>query len=269
MTVRDPNYSKYVDTDRDAVKRGDQNRAVIGPARLEDEEETQQQIDKGIAQASFTSTVLQGNISLGKLTPGYWHTSKYLTGDNKNPTYTSRDSGFLYPFLITETSTIDALAIYVVDGLALLDTASQAMRLGIYNEVDGLPFLLLMETDEFNPADGSIPDNTFHVEEFGAELELKPGRYWLARKRKYNVIEISFGGNARARGRDIHKGTLLIENPIATTIAGGAGGIRIAWNGDGFTSLPAIFDVNDYDSSISGPPSVTDIARPEIYMRAV
>lgn len=265
MTVRDPNDDKYVATTPNAVKKGDQNTAVIGPARVQDEEETQQQIDKGVAQASFTSSVLQGKVKLGQLAPDYWHTSKYLTGTTLNSTYTFTDSGLLYPILVTETSTIDAMAIYVVTGTATVFQNEQAMRLGIYNEVDGLPFLLLMETNEFNPANGSIPNNTFHIEEFGASLELRPGRYWLARRRKNNSIGAS-GTLARAHGRTIHKTGFIVHSILSTNIASEDGGFYFNW-ADGTTSLPAVFDINDYTAG--HPPYVADTARPEIYLRAV
>lgn len=265
MTVRDPNYGKYVSTDPNGVRKGDQNRVLIGPARLQDEEETQQQVDKGISSTQFSTNLSRADVSLGKLTPGFWHTSKYLSGNTQNGTYGFLDSGMLYPFFVGEKSYIDALAIYVVDGLAGVDTAKQAMRLGIYNELDGLPFLLLAETEEFNPADGSIPDNTFHVEELGAVFTLNPGRYWLARKRKYNSIGSAFGNNARAHSRELERGTLIIRPPSPSQLE--KGGIHMPWPNEGFTNMPAVFDINDY--SIGSLPTTSNNAWPEIYVRAV
>lgn len=266
MTVRDPNYGKYVSTDPSGVKKGDQNKAVIGPARLQDEEEVQQQVDKGIAATQFSTNLAQGNVRLGQLTPDFWHTSKYLSGATANGVYGFTHSGLLYPFFVGQKSYIDALAIYVVDGLAGVDTTKHAMRLGIYNELDGLPYLLLTETEEFNPADGSIADNTFHVEELGAVFTLNPGRYWLARKRKYNSVGSSSGNNASAHTRAMNRGVLEIDSSFIGTTSR-YGGINMAWPNDGFTSMPAIFDINDYTPGI--PPTPADTARPEIYVRAV
>lgn len=265
MTIQDPNTGRYVNTDRDAVKRGDQNFAVIGPARLETEEEVQQQVDKGISSTVFNASVSGGKVTLGSFAPGYWHTSKYLSGSTVNGNYGSfQHSGLLYPIFIGQTSSVDALAIYVVSGLAGTDTTKQAMRMGIYNEVNGLPYLLIAETNEFNPADGSIADNTFYVESLGATYELAPGRYWLARKRKYNAIGAI--SPARAHGRRIDKGTLAVQPTLigSTTFYGG---IEIAWTNDGFTNMPAVFDIADYASGTL--PQTSDIARPEIYVRAV
>lgn len=262
MPNNDANDNKYVNTDPNGVKKGDQNKAVIGPARLSVEEETQQQIDKGINSSYIANINVSGtDTKLGRLAPTYYHTSEYFGSGTYQPVY-GGTYGFMYPVFVGEASAIDGLAVFVEDGLTSVTyQAYYDTRLGIYDEVKGMPTNLLVETNEFNWGNGSITSNTLHVETIPTTV-LKAGRYWLAFKKKANAPDTG----CRLWGRNMTSGTGPYTE--AMLVADGAGmGWEVPWN-DGLstpTNFPIVFDFNDMKTGFT---VVKADKVPEIFMRA-
>ncbi len=115
---------------------------------------------------------------------GYWYQPDG-TG-SANLTAFSHGSGYAVPFFVYSNSIIDAIGIVVTDGTAGGVTSPgnyYRTRLGIYDEVAGVPTNLVAQTEQFSYGDGTIANNTFHILTLTPAATLIPGRYWLVFRR--------------------------------------------------------------------------------------
>lgn len=155
MTVQDPSTGRYVNTDRNAVKRGDQNFAVIGPARLSSEEETQQQIDKGIPPANIVNIDLgesgQTVNEYGEFHPNLWYTQQNI-GINvaldcpndfiMNSLFASRD------FVLNEF----VFLLNFGGDASLIGSSQVQFQIGLYTSLYGLPHVKIFESSVYDLA---------------------------------------------------------------------------------------------------------------------
>lgn len=178
MTTQDRNTGRYVNTDSDAVKRGDQNFAVIGPARLSSEEETQQQIDKGIPPANIVNIDLgetgQTVSPYGEFYPGYYYGQQNTTGSVNNLTALNF---YLNALFVAKECTLDELALrLVVAADASYVGASQVQyQMAIYTSLHGLPYAKIYEGQVFDLA--ALASLSYMRDT--PNLRLPPGKYFI------------------------------------------------------------------------------------------
>jgi hypothetical protein len=208
----DERGSKYVNTGKDSVKRGDQNTAIIGPARLSAEEESEQTVDRGVSAANIINIPASASTKLGRFAPGYWYQPDG-TGSAVNNAF-PHSSGYAIPFMVYEASIIDAIGMVVSDGTAGGVTGPgdyYRTRIGIYSEVEGIPTNLVVQTAQFSYGDGTIPNGTLYKDTSIAATVLIPGRYWLVFRRSSNA---NLANPAYPRFRDGFTSGTVLKGPF-------------------------------------------------------
>jgi hypothetical protein len=179
VTVQDPNTGRYVNTDPNGVKRGDQNFAAIGPARLSSEEETQQQIDKGIPPANIVNIdlgeVTQGASVFGEFHPSFWYTQQQLgtaVGDGVvNKFYANS-------LLVTVENTLSNFNFYLYangNQPAMVGNPYVQIQFAVYSSLYGLPYVKLYESSIYDLA--TISTGTYTT--VPVDILLPPGKYWI------------------------------------------------------------------------------------------
>jgi hypothetical protein len=180
VTVQDPNTGRYVNTDPNGVKRGDQNFAAIGPARLSSEEETQQQIDKGIPPANIVNidlgTAVQSPSIFGQFQPDYWYSSEHVESLLTLPT---NNRTYWYSFTVTVTATLAELRIETPIGSAAANAGQpgNGIQVALYASELGLPAVKLFESSLYDMS--SIPSGPLGYTDIPVDLTLPGGKYWI------------------------------------------------------------------------------------------
>lgn len=243
------------------AKQQDQNKAAVGPTRVNVEEQVKQVLD---AKPTIDFTLPQTGLNYGTYAAGYWYTSEEVGKGTLN-TF-SHSAAYAFPITVRESSVIDAMGVCVTDN-ASGDPNHYYARIGLYAEIEGVPVTKVAETSEFNYGDSSMTNVAFNTLTLAAPVVLVAGRYWLLFVRSStsnlanpaNIRWRSSGGQAfigPMRDSEIYASAATINGYTCVNPANPTGAGPAPWS----TVLP---DTLDFWSIVVGPTTNT----PEIWLR--
>jgi hypothetical protein len=257
------------------VKRGDQNFAAIGPARLSSEEETQQQIDKGIPPANIVNIDLgeigQTVSSYGEFYPGYYYSQQHIALGVSNSTALNF---YLNALFIAKQCTLAELAIRLVNAAdsSYVGASQVQFQMAIYTSLYGLPYAKIYEGQVFDMATLT----TLSYMRDTPNIVLPPGKYFVG---------AATGGGTPLSGplqtpilRYRSMANSLIHNwgfldKAATNPGSGAGSTDLATSLFTNATLPSPYtagslpDIIDFSDSAVMAASSNVGAFPDIYMK--
>lgn len=266
-------------SDQDKPIPKDRSNVFFGPVNADvtiDVPEIQVAAEQARQQAAAGNKQVNVNVSTfsAALASGYWYQPDGTGSLNANAF--AHGSGYAVPFFIYDTSQIDAIGIVVTDGTAggVANPGNYyRTRLGIYAEYQGVPRFLVTQTAQFSYGDGSIPNNTFYIDNTIGQVLLTPGRYWLVFRRSSNA---NLGNPAYVRFRDGNASGTPMKGPFpAGFVVSGSGyadpADAICWNLDfvaGSTGPGTDFEMDmdlDFWAYALGPSNYA----PDMWIRGV